>query len=252
MWLNCDMGESFGRWRMGLDAQVMPHIDMASIACGFHASDPNIMLQTVALAKQHNVMIGAHPGYPDLAGFGRRHMACSRDEIYAYIIYQLGALQAACRVNQTSLQYVKPHGALYNDMMKDDTVLCAIMDAVHDYDPRLKLMLMAQADNAAHQKLADERGIHLLFEAFADRCYTDDGLLLARTQPGAVLHDEDAIIKQAIDLAKSHNVRTDTGKQLSLNADSICVHGDNAESIQAIKKIKAAILETKTNARTKS
>ncbi len=246
MWLNCDMGESFGRWQLGSDALVMPYIDMASIACGFHASDPNIMLQTVSLAKQHNVMIGAHPSYPDLAGFGRRHMACSYDEIYAFILYQLGALQGCCQASNTKLSYVKPHGALYNDMMKDSTILCAIMDAVHDFDPQLKLMLMAQADNALHKKLADERGLPLLFEAFADRRYTDDGLLLARTQPGAVFHDENEIIKQAIALAKSGHVTTDTGKQLTLNADSICVHGDNAESIQAIKKIKAAIIETKT------
>lgn len=245
MWLNCDMGESFGQWQTGLDALVMPHVDMASIACGFHASDPNIILQTVALAKQHNVMVGAHPSYPDLAGFGRRHMACSRDEIYAFIIYQLGALQGACSVNQTSLQYVKPHGALYNDMMKDNITLCAIMDAVHDYDPQLKLMIMAQADNSANQRLADERGVTLLFEAFADRCYTDNGLLLARTQPGAVLHDENAIINQAVDLTRSHSVLTDTGKLLTLYADSICVHGDNAQSIQAIKKIKAAITAAK-------
>lgn len=137
--LNCDIGESFGAWRMGLDAEVMPFIDCANIACGFHASDPQIMRRTVALATQHDVRIGAHPAYPDLVGFGRRSMACSPDEVENMLLYQIGALDGICRAEGTQVRYVKPHGALYNDMMRQPELLRAVMSAIAAYAPSLPL-----------------------------------------------------------------------------------------------------------------
>ncbi|HYQ51819.1 MAG TPA: 5-oxoprolinase subunit PxpA, partial [Pseudomonas sp.] len=173
--LNCDMGESFGSWHMGLDAEVMPYIDCANIACGYHAGDPSTMRRTVALALQHGVTIGAHPAYPDLVGFGRRSMACSSEEIRDLLHYQIGALDGICKVLGGRVAYVKPHGALYNDMMADPLKLRAVLEAVAAYGSNLPLMLMATADDSAAQALGDEIGVPLWFEAFADRAYTASG-----------------------------------------------------------------------------
>ena len=153
MLLNCDLGESYGPWKMGMDEVVMPHLHLANIACGFHASDPLTMDRTVALAVAHGVTIGAHPGYPDLVGFGRRSMACSRDEVIALVTYQVGALAGICQRHGAALSYVKPHGALYNDMMKDEQLCDAIMAAVAGFDASLSLMLMATADNDRYQQM---------------------------------------------------------------------------------------------------
>lgn len=245
MKLNCDMGESFGLWQLGMDEAVMPHIDMANIACGFHASDPLIMQQTVALAKQYNVNVGAHPGYPDLVGFGRRHMRCTPDEIQALILYQVGALAAFCQQQNIPLSYVKPHGALYNDMMQDETILIAILKGVADFKADLPLMLMARADNSRSEALAAQFNVPLLFEAFADRCYTDEGLLQDRHQVGAVFTDHRQIIHQAIQLEKQGCVTSNNGNIIKLNADTLCVHGDNPQSIDAIAQIKAALTANK-------
>ena len=163
--LNCDMGESFGAWTMGMDEAVMPHVHSANIACGFHASDPSTMRRTVALAVQHGVRIGAHPAYPDLVGFGRRSMACSAQEVEDLLLYQLGALDGICRAEGASLSYVKPHGALYNDMMKQPALLTAVMRAVARFNPQLPLMLLARRDNREAEQLAAEQGIGLLLEA---------------------------------------------------------------------------------------
>jgi len=235
------MGESFGHWQLGMDEAVMPHIDMANIACGFHASDPLIMQQTVALAKQYNVTVGAHPGYPDLVGFGRRHMRCTPDEIQAFILYQVGALAAFCQQQNIPLSYVKPHGALYNDMMQDEAILIAILKGVAAFRPDLPLMLMAQADNSRSEGLAAQFSVPLLFEAFADRCYTDEGLLQDRLQAGAVLTQQSQIVHQAVQLAEQGSVTSNNGNIIQLNPDTICVHGDNVQSIEAIVKIKSAI-----------
>lgn len=241
MKLNCDMGESFGLWQLGMDTAVMPHIDMANIACGFHASDPLIMQQTVTLAKQYNVAVGAHPGYPDLVGFGRRHMRCTPDEIQALILYQVGALAAFCQQQHIPLSYVKPHGALYNDMMQDEPVLTAILKGVAAFSTNLPLVLMAQTDNSRSEALASQFDVPLLFEAFADRCYTDAGLLQDRLQAGAVFTQQSQIVNQAIQLAKHGCVTSNTGKRIKLQADTLCVHGDNAQSIDAIAQIKSAM-----------
>ncbi|QGZ30338.1 5-oxoprolinase subunit PxpA [Stutzerimonas stutzeri] len=239
--LNCDIGESFGAWRMGLDAEVMPFIDCANIACGFHASDPQIMRRTVALATQHDVRIGAHPAYPDLVGFGRRSMACSPDEVENMLLYQIGALDGICRAEGTQVRYVKPHGALYNDMMRQPELLRAAMSAIVAYAPSLPLMLMSTRDNSASQAMADELGVSLWFEVFADRAYDPTGRLVSRALPGAVHHDADTIIAQALRLAKSEPLTASDGSALTLRADTLCVHGDNAGSITAVQRIRQAL-----------
>ena len=238
MKLNCDLGESFGAWKMGLDDQVMPHIDMANIACGFHAGDPNVMANTLKLAKQHNVMIGAHPSYPDKQGFGRRSMAMTVAELTQCLHYQIAALDGMAKVQGLTLSYVKPHGALYNDMMKNEQQLTTVMGAVASYPANLKLMILATADAKHHHTMARHLGLTLVLEAFADRLYTDQGQLVARNTTGSV-HNKDALLAQVKQLLTSNSVTTQSGKSLKLNADSICVHGDNAQGVALIEDIKA-------------
>ena len=236
--LNCDMGESLGPWLMGRDDEVMPLIDMASIACGFHASDPLTMDRTVRLAKETGTRIGAHPAYPDLVGFGRRSMQCTAEEIRAKVLYQLGALSGICRAHGMNVSYIKPHGALYNDMHQNMEVLRAVMQAVSDFADDIPLMVLAQTDNRAVERIADEFNVPLIYEAFADRGYNDDGRLIPRDQPGAVFEDRDTILSQVRQLAESGSVTTDTGRILKLLPDTICVHGDNTESVNAIVAIR--------------
>nr|WP_314494577.1 5-oxoprolinase subunit PxpA [uncultured Pseudomonas sp.] len=239
--LNCDIGESFGAWSMGLDEEVMPLIDCANIACGFHAGDPGIMRRTVALAVRHDVRIGAHPAYPDLAGFGRRSMACSAQEIEDLVLYQLGALEAMCRAEGTQVRYVKPHGALYNDMMVDPVRLAAVMRAIRAFDARLPLMLMATADTTASRALAAQHGLSLWFEAFADRAYEPDGQLVSRRLPGAVHHEPAQVVAQALGLARGEPLVTRDGSALRLQVDTLCVHGDNPASVAAVRQIRQAL-----------
>lgn len=238
--LNCDMGESFGTWRMGLDEEVMPYVDCANIACGFHASDPLTMRRTVRLAADHGVRIGAHPAYPDLVGFGRRSMNCSTDEVEAFVLYQIGALDGICRAEGGRVSYVKPHGALYNDMMRQPPLLRAVMTAVHRYDPELPLMLLARRDNTATEAMARELDLPLLFEAFADRAYDAQGYLLGRDQPSAVHHQPERILEQALRLARGEPLVT-AGGPLMLQADTLCVHGDNPESVAVVRQIAEAL-----------
>ena len=239
--LNCDMGESFGSWRMGLDEQVMPLVDMANIACGFHASDPVTMTKTVMLAKHAGTRIGAHPSYPDLVGFGRRSMQCHPQEVVSMIQYQVGALAGIAKAHGKTLEYVKPHGALYNDMMKNHDILRAVLEGVCEYDESLPLMLMATADNTAAQSVADEFDARLLFEAFADRAYDNHGYLVPRSVEGSVYHEEARIIEQSLRLAQEGVVVTLDGAEIPLQADTLCVHGDNAESVKAVQSIRSAL-----------
>ena len=239
--LNCDIGESFGAWTMGLDAEVMPFIDCANIACGFHASDPQIMRRTVALATQHDVQIGAHPAYPDLVGFGRRSMACTPDEVENMLLYQIGALDGICRAEGNQVRYVKPHGALYNDMMRKPELLRAVMRAVYAYSPSLPLMLMSTRNTSASQALADELGVTLWFEVFADRAYDAAGMLVSRSLPGAVHHDPEKVAAQALSLAKGEALTASDGTALVLRADTLCVHGDNAGSVAAVQRIRHSL-----------
>lgn len=242
--LNCDIGESYGAWTMGLDAEVMPYIDCANIACGFHAGDPSVMRKTVALALTHNVTIGAHPAYPDLVGFGRRSMACSPQEIQDLLHYQIGALEGICRAQGARVSYVKPHGAMYNDMMANPAQLRAVIEGISRYNRELPLMLLAMRDNAAAQAMADEYGVTLWFEAFADRAYDSVGRLVSRNLPGAVHHDPETIIAQALTLSRGEALIARDGSQLLLKADTLCVHGDNASSIAAVQRIHQALGES--------
>ncbi|MDT8893945.1 5-oxoprolinase subunit PxpA [Halomonas sp. I1] len=240
--LNADMGESFGAWTMGLDSEVMPHVDLANVACGFHASDPDVMRETVRLAGRHGVTVGAHPAYPDLTGFGRRSMACSPAEVENLVLYQVGALAGMCRAEERSLGYVKPHGALYNDMMRDHAILAAVMRALAAFDAGLPLMVMATRDNSAERELARQHGVTLWCEAFADRAYDGQGRLVSRREPGAVHHERDVIVDQARRIARGEPLTATDGSQLVLQADTLCVHGDNAESIAAIAAIRQALV----------
>lgn len=239
--LNSDLGEGFGSWKMGMDKEIMPFIDMANIACGFHASDPLIMQETVKLAKQESVKIGAHPGYPDLVGFGRRSLKCSTKEIEAFVIYQIGALQAVCASNETSVKYVKPHGALYNDMMKDDTIFLAIATGISRVDKNLEFMILSTSNNAHYEALVKPLGLKLIYEVFADRTYTNEGYLVARTQQGAVLHDKKSVLQRIDLLQQSSELKTIDGSIIKMQADSICVHGDNDQAIAFVKSLREYI-----------
>ncbi|MCE8015210.1 LamB/YcsF family protein [Halomonas sp. MCCC 1A17488] len=241
--LNCDMGESFGNYSLGLDSDVMPHVDCANIACGFHASDPHVMRRTVRLAVEHGVRIGAHPAYPDLMGFGRRSMACSPEEVEDLVLYQIGALSGICQAEGTGISYVKPHGALYNDMARDADLLRAVMRAVRSFDPNLPLMLMATADPEPSRRLAAELDVAIWFETFADRAYDANGHLVSRRLPGAVHHDQATIVAQAVSLARGEPLEASDGTLLKLPCDTLCVHGDNPESVAAVRAIREAFRE---------
>ncbi len=236
--LNCDMGESFGAWKMGLDEEVMPLIDMSNIACGFHAGDPVIMNKTVKIATVYNVVIGAHPAYPDLVGFGRRSLACSNEEIESMVLYQIGALAAICQANDTKVHYVKPHGALYNDMMKNVAIFETIIKAVAQYDPKLKLMILSSAKNETYAKIASEQGVGLIYEVFADRAYMEDGTLMPRSMPYSVLESSDKVMDRLTYLSEKGAIKAHTGRDLKLRADCICVHGDNAHAIDIVKAMR--------------
>ena len=240
MLLNCDLGESYGSWTMGLDAEVMPHIDQANIACGFHGGDPVTLRRTLALAAEHNVRVGAHPAYPDLVGFGRRSMNLSAEEIIASLHYQVAALEGMALSQGLAIDYVKPHGALYNDMMANKEVRSAIMQALAEFHRPLPLMLQATPAAAQHTAEAEALGITVLFEAFADRCYDDDGSLLSRRKPGAV-HDREHMLAQVARLQADGTIVTISGKVLALQADTLCVHGDNLEGVRAIQAIRALV-----------
>ena len=241
--LNCDIGESYGAWTMGMDAEVMPFIDCANVACGFHAGDPSVMRKTVSLALANDVTIGAHPAYPDLVGFGRRSMACSPQEIQDLLHYQIGALDGICRAQGGRVQYVKPHGAMYNDMMANPVQLRAVIEGNARYDAQLPLMLLAMRDNSAAQAIADEFGVQLWFEAFADRGYDAEGRLMPRQLPNAVHHDPEIIIAQAMTLARGEPLTASDGTVLHLKPHTLCVHGDNASSIAAVQRIRQALDE---------
>ncbi|WED24383.1 LamB/YcsF family protein [Vibrio sp. JC009] len=237
--INCDMGESFGSWKMGADAFVMPWIDMANIACGFHASDPYVMSETIKLAVENSVMIGAHPGYQDLQGFGRRSIAHTPEEIIQMCVYQIGALISLCHLYGTEVKYVKPHGALYNDMMKDPVIFEALTSACEHFS--LPLMILSSGENNRYLELADRKNVPLLFEAFADRTYTNEGLLTPRTMPGSVLTNSDDIYHQVMQLAKFQSVTSIDGQKIPIQADTICIHGDNEHSIAVAQRLHDAI-----------
>jgi UPF0271 protein len=236
--LNADIGESYGPWKMGNDELLMSVIDMANIACGGHASDPFTMMKTVKLALDHKVTLGAHPSYPDRLGFGRRAMAMPPSELTAHVIAQVGALKAIAEAEGGKLSYVKPHGALYNTMIKDAEVMHAVMHAVAGFDGDLKLMILATARIEDHRRMANDYGLTLIQEAFADRRYCITGELQDRSIPGSVYHEWALIETQVKQLVENASVTTDQGDPLSIQAESLCVHGDNPESVRVAQAIK--------------
>ncbi len=238
--LNCDLGESFGTWKMGLDEAVMPHIDQANIACGFHAGDPLVIQRTLELAKQNSVTVGAHPAYPDLVGFGRRSIKTSAAELKAMLLYQIAAMDGMAASAGLTLEYVKPHGAMYNDMMADDGLRKTSMEAIADYHRPLILMLQSTPQADLHEQEAKDAGITLWYEIFADRCYADDGKLLSRTLDGAV-HTKEKMLAQVKQLKEQGTITTVNGNTLQLRADTLCVHGDNMDGVNAIQQIRQLI-----------
>ncbi len=238
--LNCDLGESFGRYTLGMDEEVIPYISSANIACGYHASDPVIMERTVELAKANGVHVGAHTGFPDLLGFGRRNMSLSGKEARTYTMYQIGALEGFCQAAGVELYHVKPHGAFYNMAAKDYDLACAICEGIAAINSRIVLLGLS---NSQMEKAAKATGLCFKQEVFADRAYEDDGSLVARSKPGAVIEEEELAIKRVVDMIKKGTVTTINGKEIELKADSVCVHGDGAKALAFVKMIRKTLGE---------
>lgn len=238
--LNCDLGESFGTYSLGMDEEVLKYITSANIACGWHAGDSLVMEKTVALAKKNNVAVGAHPGYPDLVGFGRRNLNVSPKELKTYVKYQVGALFAFAKSEGVKMQHVKPHGAMYNMAAKDYKLALAIAEGIKEVDENLILMGLA---NSELIKAGKDVGIKVANEVFADRAYNDDGTLVARTLPGAVIHDKDLAIKRVIKMVKDGKIESINGKIIEIVPQSICIHGDNPEALEFSRNIKEALIK---------
>lgn len=241
MKLNCDLGEKVH----DNDALIMPFINMANIACGFHASDPLTISNTIKLALTHKVTIGAHPSYNDKENFGRITVSYSPEELISIIQYQVGAMQAICISNNAKLSYVKPHGALYNDMMKDSNIFEQVCQAISTLKESLPLLIQALPETDLTfiklKEIASTYHVPLLFEAFADREYTDEGLLVSRTESNAVIHDVDKIMSRCEQLVADKKLTSVNGKALTLKVDSLCVHGDNPAAINVVKQLHSLL-----------
>ena len=236
--LNSDLGESFGRYTLGMDDKIIPLITSANVACGYHASDPVVMEKTIALAKEAGIRVGAHPGFPDLMGFGRRNMNVSPAEAKAYTLYQLGALDGFCRAAGVKLQHVKPHGAFYNRAAKDYKLSVAICEAIKNFDKDLIVLALSGGELA---KAAKDMGLRTALEVFADRGYEEDGTLVDRRKEGAMITDEQEAIDRVIRMVKEKKVTAVTGRDISIQADSVCVHGDGVKALAFVEKIRAAL-----------
>lgn len=236
--LNCDLGESFGAWRMGSDEAVMPHVSSANIACGFHAGDPDTMRRTVELARDAGVAIGAHVALPDLQGFGRREMRVTPAEAHAMTLYQVGALAAFTRAAGTFLRHVKPHGALYNMAARDAALADAIAAAVRDFDPLLLLVGLAGSELP---RAGERHGLAVAHEAFADRRYRADGSLVPRGEADALIDDVGASLDQARAIARGEEIATSGGGHLRLRADTLCVHGDHPDAAVRARRLHESL-----------
>lgn len=232
--LNCDMGESFGLYTLGHDEEIMRYISSANIACGFHAGDSATMNKTVKLALENGVKIGAHPGLPDLQGFGRRNMAITPQEAYEIVLYQVGALSAFVKAQGGSLHHVKPHGALYNIAAVDENLAIAVAKAVLHFDPQLILYGLAGSELI---KAGEKIGLATASEVFADRTYQNSGTLTPRSQPNALITNTDDAISQVVKMVKEQKVTSVDGTDISIKADTICIHGDGAHALQFAQKI---------------
>lgn len=233
--LNCDMGEGFGAWKMGDDAAMLAVVTSANIACGFHAGDPAGLLDTLRLAAARGVAVGAHVGYHDLAGFGRRQMDVAPRDLTAETIYQIGALSALAQAAGTRVAYVKPHGALYNTIAWGGPQAEAVIAGIRAVDPALPLLALAGAPVLA---MAERAGLRPVAEIFADRAYLPDGRLMPRDRPGAVLHDPDQIAARMLRFVETGQIAADDGSALRLQGDSICLHGDSPAAVAAAQAIR--------------
>ncbi|MFZ5648026.1 MAG: 5-oxoprolinase subunit PxpA [Bacillota bacterium] len=238
--VNCDMGEGFGVYSLGFDEEVIPYVSSINVACGFHASDPENIWKTVRLAKKFGVAVGAHPSYPDLVGFGRRHMAVSPEQVKADVIYQVGAVAAFCRAEGMALQHVKAHGALYNAAEKDIAVALAVAEAVKAVNPGLIMVCLA---GSAMVEAAVKTGIKYVEEAFADRAYTSGGALAPRSQAGAVITDVGTVASRVVSMVKDGGVMSIDGKWVNIKAQTVCVHGDTPGAAGMVKAVRLALEE---------
>lgn len=239
--LNSDVGESFGNYKLGMDEEVIPLISSANIACGFHAGDPHVMRQTIATAFKYGVAAGAHPGFPDLIGFGRRYLDASREEIKDYITYQIGALNAFTTAQGIQLQHVKAHGALYNMAVQNKEIWESIAEVIAEVDPQLILFVMAGPWRNELEGMGAKHGIRMAFEFFGDRAYTPDGSLASRKLPGAVIHDQQQVADKVLKMVKEGTVTCIDGTEIELTAETICVHGDNPAALELIKNIRKSL-----------
>ncbi|MCR4818157.1 MAG: 5-oxoprolinase subunit PxpA [Fretibacterium sp.] len=239
--LNSDLGESFGAWKMGQDADVLTFVSSANVACGFHAGDPLVMKKTVEAAVKAGVAVGAHPGYPDLTGFGRRGMVCSPDELYTDTLYQIGALKAFCEAAGTKLQHVKPHGAMYNSAAKKIEEAMALAQAVKDSGSGIILMGLA---GSKFDEAAEKVGVPYAAEAFADRGYMNDGTLVPRKMEGAFVRDVEVAAKRVIRMVKEGVVEAIDGTIVKLRPHSICLHGDSPTAVQMAQTLRARLVES--------
>ena len=233
--LNSDLGESFGAYKIGCDEEVLSQVTSANVACGWHAGDPVVLDRTLALAREKGVAVGAHPGYPDLMGFGRREMKLSPEEEYAYTLYQLGAFAAFARRHGLEVQHLKAHGAMYNAAGKDLTRALAICRAVKDFDPQIILLGLSGSKLI---EAARELGLRAASEIFADRAYEEDGSLVDRKKPGAMIEDEEEAIARVVRMVKEGKVRSVTGRDVPVQADSVCVHGDGPKALAFTSRIR--------------
>lgn len=234
--LNSDLGESFGPWPMGQDAALMTSITSANIACGFHAGDPGVMRQTLVLARDRSVAVGAHPGFPDLVGFGRREMKATPSEVEDFVLYQVAALAGMAAAQGLTLQHVKAHGALYNMACKDRALADAIARATATFD---RLLILFGLPGSELLRAGEAAGLRVAAEVFADRAYERDGSLVSRDKPGSVIHDEQAVVERAVRMAKQKEVVAVDGATIALQADTICLHGDTpgaARLAQAVRR----------------
>ena len=238
--LNADAGESFGRWRLGHDEELFPLLSSVNLATGFHAGDPRVMLRSVRLAKRHGVAVGAHPGFPDLVGFGRRDLAASPEEAYTDVLYQIGALSAFLRLEGLPLHHVKPHGALYLRMLRDEALARAVAQAVKDYDPDLPLVLLG---GTPMEEAAKAVGVRYVREAFPDRAYLSDGRLAPRSMEGALIRDPREAARRAVQMVLEGEIEALDGGRVKVEAETLCVHGDNPEAVAIARAVREALVE---------
>lgn len=238
--LNSDLGESFGRYTLGMDERIIPLVSSANVACGYHASDPVVMMETIRRVKEAGGALGAHPGFPDLMGFGRRNMVLSFAEAKAYTLYQISALAGMCKTQGLRLQHVKPHGAFYNMAARDYNLARAICEAVAEFDREI-IILGLSGSKMIHA--AQDCGLEVAQEVFADRGYEEDGSLVDRRKEGAFIRDEQEAIGRVVRMVKEGRVRAVNGKDISIQADSVCVHGDGEKALLFVEKIRAALKE---------